>query len=580
MSKTLVDVLRSRAEESADELAFLFLIDGETEGPRYNYAQLDAQARAIAVALRRVSGEQERALLVYPPGIDFVAAFFGCLYAGVLAVPVYPPRPDFLRPGTQPLAAFAADCQPAVVLGTGEMLTELRATLAGSPALAQAHAIATDELEPALGQAWRSPPIADEWLAMLQYTSGSTRSPRGVMISHGNLMHNEEMIHQACEHEGPGLGVLWLPPYHDMGLMGGLLQSVYHGAPCVMMSPLSLLQQPYRWLAAVSRYRADTSGGPGFAYDLCVERITPEQRKSLDLRQWSVAPIGSETIRPETLARFSAAFGECGFRPETWYPGYGLAEATMCVTGGAKAAPPCVRAFDRQALAGGSVVPQSAEQPEAIRLVGCGHTWGGQRLTIVDPATHVECGPNQVGEIWLSGRSVAKGYWHRPEETREVFQARLIGQESGPMLRTGDLGFMLDGELFVTGRLKDLIIVHGRNHAPQDIEETVQAVHPALRAGCGVAIETWRNGQPRVVVLQEVARRVKDLDPAALKGEVRQAVQSRHDLHLHELVLVESGSIPKTSSGKVQRQASRIAYEQGSLRLWRDRADGRRPEGS
>jgi acyl-CoA synthetase (AMP-forming)/AMP-acid ligase II len=472
----------------------------------------------------------------------------------------------FLRPGTQPLSALAADAQPAVVLGTAAMLADYRAALDSAPALSTIPRIATDDVGRA--RDWRPPSIAADWLAMLQYTSGSTAVPRGVMISHANLMHNEELIHAAMEHSGPGVGVCWLPPYHDMGLIGGILQSLYHPAPCYLMSPLSFLQHPFRWLAAISRYRADTSGGPGFAFDLCVERTTSEQRRSLDLSQWSVAPIGAEPIRPDTLDRFADAFGPCGFRPETWYPCYGLAEATLLVTGGAKGDPPRIDHFDRRWLAHGAAVSATSH---AIPIVGCGHTWGGQRLAIVDPDAGVERGAGRVGEIWLSGPSVAQGYWNRPDETRPTFLARLSDTGEGPFLRTGDLGFVLEGELFITGRLKDVIIIHGRNHAPQDIESTVQQVHPALRSNCGAAFETWRSGQPRLIVVQEVDRRFRELG-ASLLGDVRLAIRDQHDLHLHELVLLEPGSIPKTTSGKVQRHACRAAYEEGSLRLWKSRS--------
>jgi acyl-CoA synthetase (AMP-forming)/AMP-acid ligase II len=569
MLPTFVDILKTRAEENPDQQAYLFLIDGEHEGPRLSYGQLDAQARSIAVALRRAIGQQERALLVYPPGLDFVAAFFGCLYAGVTAVPLYPPRPDILRPGAQPLAAFAADCQPAAVLGTGEILAELQSIFSGHPALAAADKIATDQLDASAAHSWRAPPLADDWLAMLQYTSGSTRSPRGVMVSHASLMHNQQVMQTAVEHKGPGSGVTWLPPYHDLGLIGGILQSTFHGALCIMMSPISFLQQPFRWLAAISRYRADTSGGPGFAYDYCVQRVTPEQRQSLDLSRWSVALIGAEPIHPDTLERFSDAFGTCGFQPQTWYPAYGLAEATLLVTGSFKSDPPCVRKFDRRSLEAGQAVP--AASSDAVRLAGSGHVWGGQRVAIVDPERLVELSSGRVGEVWVAGPSVARGYWNRPEETQATFRAHLSETGEGPFLRTGDLGFMLEGELFITGRLKDLIVVHGRNHAPQDIEDTVQAVHPALRAGCGAAFETRPHGQARLIVVQEVDRRGDLQDPAILIGQVRQAIRERHDLHLHELVLVQPGSIPKTSSGKVQRYACRAAYETDRLLPWKER---------
>jgi acyl-CoA synthetase (AMP-forming)/AMP-acid ligase II len=389
------------------------------------------------------------------------------------------------------------------------------------------------------------------------------------MVTHRSLMHNERVIHAAFEHCGPGVGVCWLPPYHDMGLIGGILQVVFHGASCYLMSPLALLQDPLRWLRAISRYRADTSGGPNFAYDFCVQRTTPEERAGLDLSRWSVAAIGSEPINPRTLEQFAETFAPYGFRPETFYPCYGLAEATLFVTGGAKAAPPVVRSVNAAALEEGRAVDAPAG-PDARPLVGCGHAWLDQELRIVDPGARVSRPDGQVGEIWVRGPSVAAGYWNRPEETEQTFRARLA-DGAGPYLRTGDLGFVRDGELFVTGRTKDVLIIHGRNHYPQDIEATVQAAHPALRPGGGAAFEVVRDGQARLVVVQEIERRCRTLDVAKLIGDVREAVAGRHELQVYDVQLLEFGSIPKTSSGKVRRHGCRQGYERGELRRWRGR---------
>jgi acyl-CoA synthetase (AMP-forming)/AMP-acid ligase II len=574
-ARTIADVLLARAgacvsqNAKPDDLAFCFLADGENESARLTYAGLDRAARAVAASLRDRAGPGDRALLLYEPGLDFIPAFFGCLYAGLVPVPVAPPRLDRITQSWQMLANVIADGAPRAILTTPDVAARLErgvANLAGADAL---HWIATDQIDLAQAGRWREPRIDSEAVALLQYTSGSTAAPKGVMITHANLMHNERMIETALEHRGPGLGVCWLPLYHDMGLIGGVLQGIYHGVPVVLLSPLGMLQQPFRWLQAVARYRADTSGGPNFAYDLCVQRVTPEQKAALDLSNWSVAGIGSEPVSARTMERFAEAFASCGFRPEAFYPSYGLAEATLFVTGGAKGARPVVRTVRADALTDGKVVDAAPDAPGARTLVGCGRPWLGQEVVIADPASGQRCRDETVGEIWVRGPSVARGYWDRPEETERAFHARLADGGEGPFLRTGDLGFVRDDELFITGRLKEIIVIRGRKHYPQDIEATVQQVHPALRAGGGAAFETGPDGQPRLVVVQEVDRRGRGVDAARLIGDIRQAVAERHELQLQDVQLLEPGSLPRTTSGKVQRHRCRAGYERGTLRRWR-----------
>jgi acyl-CoA synthetase (AMP-forming)/AMP-acid ligase II len=567
---SMVEVLRTRADTARDALAFCFLVNGEEEGPRLTYAALDRAARATAATLRDQAEPGDRALLLYEPGLDFIPAFFGCLYAGVIPVPAYPPRLDRLAQSWQVLANVAGSCQPRLGLTTGELAADLARGFGSLPHGGALRWLATDRIDPSQAGRWREPRIDAADVAFLQYTSGTTAAPRGVMVTHGNLMHNERVIQTALEHSGEGLGVCWLPLYHDLGLIGGVLPAVYHGAPAVLMSPLSMLQKPFRWLQAISRYRADTSGGPNFAYDLCGQRVTPEQKATLDLSTWSVAAIGSEPVSAHTIERFTEAFAPCGFRPEAFCPAYGLAEATLFVTGGAKAARPVVRTVRADELEQGRVVDAAPGAADARTLVGCGHPWLGQEVVIADPDARIRCPEDGVGEIWVRGPSVAKGYWNQPDETERTFSARLADTGEGPFLRTGDLGFVRDGELFVTGRLKDVLVIRGRNHYPQDIEATVQAVHPALRAGCGAAFETGPDGEPRLVVVQEVDRRCRDVDLTRLLGDIRQAVAERHELQVHDVQFLEPGGLPKTSSGKVQRHACRAGYERGTLRRWRD----------
>jgi acyl-CoA synthetase (AMP-forming)/AMP-acid ligase II len=557
------EVLQARAGDRPDNLAFSFMIDGEEEGPRLTYGDLDRDARAVAAALEDVAGPGERALLQYPPGLDFIAAFFGCLYAGVLPVPAYPPRFDRLAQSAQVLAGIAADCRPRALLTSAALAGYLQGATLGAP-----HCIATDQLDRSLAHRWRQRKVDPNVAAMLQYTSGSTAAPKGVVVTHRNLMHNEAMIEAALEHCGPGCGVSWLPPYHDLGLIGGILQNVFHGACCRLMSPLAFLQRPFRWLQAMSRYRADTGGGPNFAFDLCVQRVTEEEKATLDLSNWSIAAIGSEPVSPQALECFAAAFASCGFRREAFYPAYGLAEATLMVTGGHKGTGPVVRTICTTALQEGRARATATTSESARTIVGCGRAWLGQEVLIVDPVTQLRCAAKRVGEVWVAGPSVARGYWERPEETQHTFGARLTDNGQGPYLRTGDLGFMQDGELFLTGRLKDLIVLRGRNHYPEDIEATVQSVHPGLRAGAGAAFEALRDGRPALVVVQEVDRPYRRADLSQVVGDVRQAVAERHEVQVHDVQLLAPGSIPRTSSGKVQRHRCRIGYEQGTLCRW------------
>jgi acyl-CoA synthetase (AMP-forming)/AMP-acid ligase II len=560
--------LQQRAERTPDEVLLRYLPDGEEEGGQLTFAQVDQLARTIAVNLRDVAGPGDRALLLYPPGLDFTPAFLGCLYAGVLAVPTYPPRLDRLVQSWQVLTGIAHDCEPRVVLTTGE-LAALLGNGRTAPPLDALRWLATDRLDLAAALRWRDPGISLEHTAFLQYTSGSTAAPKGVEITHRNLMHNEHVIETAVEHVGPGLGVCWLPLYHDFGLIAGVLQAIYHGAACVLLSPLHMLQRPSRWLHAVSRYRADTSGGPSFGYDLCVERVSDAEKAALDLGNWSVAGVGAEPVHARTLERFADAFACCGFRPKTFYPCYGLAEGTLFVTGGAKSARPVVLPVNPVELEQGRAVPMEPTAPGARLLVGCGRAWLDQTIAIVDPKSLLSCPDGSVGEIWVQGPSVARGYWNRPELTRATFQARLAGTGAGPFLRTGDLGFVREGELFITGRLKDVLVIRGRNHYPEEIEATVQALNPGLRPGCGAAFEVRQDGPSRVVIVQEVERRCRGLDVAELIGDIREAVAQRHDLQVQDVVFLETGSLPRTSSGKVQRHRCRSEYEQGTLKRWK-----------
>ena len=557
----LVELLLHRARCQPEDIAFTYLVDGENEQVHLTYRELDRQARAIGAWLESRDLVGERALLLYPAGLEFIAAFFGCVYAGVVAVPVYPPRRNR---SLNRIQAIADDADARVALTTNLVLNRVLPLIDETPHLKQLDWLATCQVPPEMERDWSMPDVHGDTLAFLQYTSGSTGTPKGVVLNHANLVHNSALISYSFEHSRSGKGVFWLPSYHDMGLIGGILQPLYIGCPNILISPMSFLQKPYRWLSAITRFRGTTSGGPNFAYDLCVRKITPEQRKTLDLSSWRVAFNGAEPVRPETLDAFTEAFAPCGFRREAFFPCFGLAEATLIVSGGYVAAPPVIRTFDAAALARHEVIDADPDDEGVRGLVGCGQNLPDQKIVIANPELRTACPAGRIGEIWVRGPSVAQGYWQQSEASDRMFRARLQDTGEGPFLRTGDLGFLQDGELFVTGRLKDLIIVHGVNFYPQDIERTVQQSHPRLRPDCGAAFTVEAGGREHLVLVQEVERH-KRSDFSGIFTAIRQAVAAEHELAPEAIVLIRAGSVPKTSSGKIQRHACHDSYLAGTL---------------
>jgi acyl-CoA synthetase (AMP-forming)/AMP-acid ligase II len=558
--QSLVQVLRRHATEIPDASACTFLANGCVEAERLTYRELDVRARAVAVELRRWVAPGDRALLLYPPGLEFIAALLGCFYAGVVAVPAYPPRPH--RANSR-LRSIVGESRPAVALTTLATVARAEALALEVPELRQLRFCATETLAVDLAETWAAPSLAHDAAAFLQYTSGSTSDPKGVVVGHDNLLHNQRVIAELCGHSAATIFVGWLPLYHDMGLVGNVLQPLYLGGRCILMAPSAFLQSPVRWLAAISRYRATTSGGPNFAYDLCVRRIDAEQRAGLDLGSWSVAFNGAEPIRAETLERFAATFAGCGFRRQVFFPCYGLAEATLLVTGGARRQEPVTLAVQSEPLRRHRVVAARPGAPGSCLLVSSGRTGRDQSVRIVDPESRLPAPAGAVGEIWVAGPNVARGYWNRPPETAAVFHATTAGG-SRPFLRTGDLGFVRDGELFVTGRRKELVIVRGQNHYPQDIERTAERSHPALLPGAAAAFAVEQEGVERLVVVLERGPRSREgIDSVA--PAVRRAVAAEHQIEVHAVVLVRAGTVPKTTSGKIRRGACRELYVAGGL---------------
>jgi len=560
----LVDLLRSRADAQPTKTAYVFLDDGEREGARCSFEDLDCRARAIAARLCAEGAKGERALLLYPPGLAYIEAFLGCLYAGVVAVPAYPPSGRHF----ERLSSIFLDSNPSVMLTTQEMRLRFAASDDKGFAGATARWIATDEIESGSAGDWRPFAPGAEDVAFLQYTSGSTAEPRGVMITHANLLSNQALIEESFGHDANSDLVGWLPLYHDMGLIGNVLQPLYVGSTAYLMSPMAFLAKPLRWLKAISTYGAQTSGGPNFAYDLCVRKITEEDKRDLDLSAWRIAFSGAEPVRSKTLERFAHAFADCGFRPEAFTPCYGLAEATLVVTAPAPGRPTPVIEIDRTALEHGRAL--RATSSKALSFVGCGHVWPGYDVAIVDPERRIRCSHGVVGEIWVAGPGVACGYRGKPEDTARVFQATILGEENRPYLRTGDLGFFDNGDLFVAGRSKDLIIVAGRNVHAHDVEAAIEHGVAGVRPGCTAAFSITEDDEEQLVVVAEPDRATAGADERAhadILGRIRRSVAEDVGIEPAHVVLARPGSVPKTSSGKLRRADCRRRYRDDELAI-------------
>jgi len=567
--KSLNELVRSRAESRGGARACTFLQNGEDEAAQLSYADLERGSRVVAAALQEYASPGERVLLMYPPGLEFITGFLGCLYAGVVAVPAYAPNPARPERYMARLSAIAASAQAGIILTTGEQARKLPALMRGLRPLEQASIVATDGLQPSLAEDCRSVAAGPDTLALLQYTSGSTSEPRGVMVTHGNILHNLEFIRQREANDEHSVSVSWLPSFHDMGLLEGILSPLYGAYPLYLMSPLAFVQRPVRWLKAITKYRATNSGGPNFAYDYCTQAVSAPQREGLDLSSWRVAYNGSEPVHMETLRNFADAYQPYGFRFAAFCPVYGLAESTALAA----------------ATQRGDGPVQSPVNGTRKPAVSCGGPDARSRLLVVDPESRLERPPGEEGEIWLAGPSIARGYWNNPDQTDRVFNACLADTGEGPFLRSGDLGFVADGGVCVTGRIKDLIILRGRKLFPQDIEYSVARAHPMIREH-GVAAFSTDDGQAEhlVVIAELDLRRLRKMEsgeastPEAappdfqrIALDVVEAVSREHEARVSTVLLVPPGQIARTSSGKIQRFSCRERHLSGSIEtlfLW------------
>lgn len=547
--RTLVDILVERAVRQPDDIAYTFVGEGNDAGLTLTYRELFEQAAGFAALLQKHGLGGERVLLVFKSNAYFVISFFACLLAGAVAVPTAPPRREQL---TRRLRVIAGNSGARAGIPDSDEVMQAAIGLGHDDVhWFDIRQLCRDDALRARASEWRLPTLTGDSLAFLQYTSGSTGEPKGVMISHGNLMANSRDICEAFGHSPESRGLVALPLYHDMGLIGGVLQPMFVGFPVHVMTPAQFVQRPQRWIQMISRERITTSGGPNFMYDLAVQTVQPEHLEGVDLSSWRVAFCGAEPIRPATVNRFAEKFGAFGFREGAFFPCYGMAESTLFVTGHTLGAPP---RFDR---------PSADAQP----VIGCGRARQDTRVEIVDPSSGHALADGQEGEIWVQGPSVAKGYWKNPIATVASFNARLADSGDGPFLRTGDLGYRKDGELFVTGRLKDLIILRGRNYAPQDLESEAEGSHPSLQPGGGAAFTLTEGEQERLILAFELKRewRRRSEEWEIAQAAVRAAIARGYQLRVDDVVLLSPGALPRTSSGKVRRCQCRSDYRDGKL---------------
>lgn len=558
---SIVAILQQKAIADPEAVAYIFLEDGENKEVKLTYGELDHQAKAIAAKLQSIVKPGSRALLVYGynDALEFIAAFMGCLYAGIVAVPCHPPMN---RLTINEVQTRLVDAAAEIVLSNSSLLTKLKKQLLelGEQNL---HWLDTQKiLNDTSPTNYNFPLIKGETLAFLQYTSGSTGEPKGVMITHHCLLQNQEMLRLAFGHDHNSVGVGWLPLFHDMGLIGNVLQPIYLGICCVLLSPIAFVQKPIRWLQAISKYRATTSGAPNFAYDLLCDRLN-SVNYNLDLSSWQVAFCGAEPVQSSTIERFSQAFAIYGFQKSAFYPCYGMAEATLMITGGDYRQVPTIKYVDKLALEKNQVAIADPNNNAAIALVSAGYPWLDGKLAIVNPQTCQECQDNEVGEIWFSGSSIGQGYWQNPTATQQTFQDKLNGQQ---FLRTGDLGFIAENELYITGRLNDVLVFWGFNHYPQQIEQTVAQAHPALKANSGAAFSVSVEGQDRLVIVQEIKRNYRQsFVMEDIVQAIRWAIFQQHLIDVYSIVLLTPGALPKTSSGKVQRSTCKAKFLEQSL---------------
>jgi acyl-CoA synthetase (AMP-forming)/AMP-acid ligase II len=566
-----VEVLQKRAQETPDRLSHLLLGASEEENQSLTYSQLDSAVREMAAYLQTIAEPGQRALLVFPTSLDFIISMYACLYAGLIPIPTNPPG---MNRSAQRLETIARDSKATLVLTNPEFNMIFQSVADQFPDFAALKWVTREDA--AGSHSLQMPVITPKTTAFIQYTSGSTNIPKGVIISYRNLSYNAHAIRETRLYEltDESVALNWAPLYHDMGLLVSVFQTVIDGTQSLMMSPIMFMQNPVSWLRNIDKYKVTASGAPNFAYELCIRKIPPEKCQGLDLSTWKLAYNSAEPVRAETQSKFAEKFAPYGFRPEAFAPCYGLAEATLEVSAYTGEPKTIILTINRNDFEEGRVIPADAKGgKETLTMVSSGKPLADIQVAIVDPQTRTRRAQNEVGEIWISGGNIAEGYWNRPEDTKHFFQAHPIGTREGPFLRTGDLGFMHNGHLYITGRLKDLLIVRGRNYYPQDIEATVESTNRILRPGSGAAFSVTENNVEQLVIVHEIQRtEVEGLDINELIKQIRSNIARDHGIRAHAVILIRRATIAKTSSGKIMRSETRRQYMENELEVvaeWR-----------
>jgi len=587
---SFVDILNKRAELWPNDKAFTFLTDNGPE--KLSYFELDLKIRKLAAYIQKLNLQGERALLLYPPGFDYIIGYFACLYAGVIAVPVYPPDPAKLNKTLPRLEAIAFDADAKIALSTESIVDDVKnwktdienhktngSTIENLDynfekksnkfsGIFNLEWIATDNVNSFVSEDWQKPKIYSDDIAYLQYTSGSTGTPKGVMITHANLLHNIQMINSSFKLNDQFEAVIWLPIYHDMGLVGGILEPIYSGIHSTLMSPIDFLKRPFRWLQTISdisEHSKVVSGGPNFAYDLCIRATNPQKTEQLNLSNWEVAFNGAEPIRKETIEKFSETFKSAGFVKKSFYPCYGLAEATLIVSGGDREAEPISLSIDKEEIKN-NLAKISTSNSNEINYVSSGKAILNGIIRIVNPETKKICAENEIGEVWAASESIALGYWKKPEISNDTFEAFICDSNEGPFLRTGDLGFIVNSNLYIAGRLKDLIIIRGSNFYPQDIETAVENSSIYLRPSSNAAFSVDIDNEEKLIIVQE-ARAKNGVNWNEIADNIQKDILRTFDIQAHSILLIKPKTIFKTSSGKIQRNATKLAFLDGTLEV-------------
>jgi acyl-CoA synthetase (AMP-forming)/AMP-acid ligase II/acyl carrier protein len=560
--ETYIEVIKNRVLERPDHVVFRFLNDGVNENESLSYKQLELKSKALGAQMQEYGKKGDRVLLLFPPGLSYVASIFSCFYSGFVAVPAYPPRRNHKLTR---LNTIIADSGAGISIISRKVYNDIERNFADDEKLKSIKWIIYEDIPDDKATRWVETEIFPDDIALLQYTSGSTGNPKGVMLSQLNLLYNSEYIHRTFEFNTSSVGVNWLPIFHDMGLIGGVLQSAYLGLLNVGMPPTAFLKNPLNWLKAMEKYGGTTGGGPNFGFDYCLEKISDEDKKCLDLSKVKTFYCGAEPVRKPTMEAFSREFG---IEQRQMYPVYGMAETTLIASGGYQSENPKYITLKSDKLSKGIIEIASDDYDRKVELVGCGHAWMETVIEIVEPETFNKLPELNVGEIWISGPTVAKGYWEKPEETERTFNAFTKNGNEGPFLRTGDLGFIKDGELYITGRLKDMIIIRGVNYYPNDIEFTIQKNTADFRQNGGAAIPIIKDGKEKLVIVQELERTALRKDNHdELISLIRKRVSDEYELDVYAVCLIRTGSIPLTSSGKIQRRQTKYDYLNKQLRI-------------